>query len=250
MTHDPTTHDPTTHDTAVSHGGHGAPLLRQLGRDTAYVLVGLPLAMLTFTLAVSGLALGAGLLITVAGLPVLAATLHLARGFATLERARVGTVVHRTVVHRPPAAEIYRRTPPGAGWWRRTVTLLTDGQVWLDVLHAIARLPVSLATFTVAITWWCTAAAGLTYWFWHRWLPSGPDHTDLAELLGLGEAATTRVWFHSALGITFAATLPWVMRLCALSEAALGRGLLIRVAELRQRGIGSQREAMILGRGH
>ncbi|HEY0697715.1 MAG TPA: sensor domain-containing protein, partial [Micromonospora sp.] len=50
-------------------------LLRQLGVDTQYVLLGLPLSVITLVVSVVGFALGMGLLVTVVGLPVLVGTL-------------------------------------------------------------------------------------------------------------------------------------------------------------------------------
>lgn len=216
----------------------GRRLVRQLGHDTAYVLLGLPLGIVAFVLAVAGLSIGAGLLITVAGVPVLVGTLYVARGFAVLERARIVPVLHR-----PPVAVGYRTAPPGAGRWRRLVTPLGDGQAWLDLLHAIVRLPVSVAAFAVALSWWLVAAGGLSYWFWQRWLPVDPDSTDLPELLGLSDTPTVRIWFYSLLGVACVATLPWVVRMTALAEAVLARGLLTAVAQLRQQVSGLAAQA-------
>ena len=64
--------------------------LRRLGRDTLYVLTGFPLAVLAFTVVLSGLATSVGLLITLVGIPLAVLTLLAARGLATVERARQG----------------------------------------------------------------------------------------------------------------------------------------------------------------
>ena len=69
--------------------------LAQLGIDTGYVLLGFPIAIAAFVLVVTGLALGAGLLVIWVGVPVLALTLLAARGLATVERAQLPAVLER-----------------------------------------------------------------------------------------------------------------------------------------------------------
>ena len=59
--------------------------IRQLGVDTGFVLLGLPLAIASFVVVVTGLSAGLGLLITVIGVPVLAATLLADRHLAVLQ---------------------------------------------------------------------------------------------------------------------------------------------------------------------
>lgn len=62
----------------------------RLGADTRYVLTGFPVALAALTLCVTGFSLGLGLAVVWAGVPILAATLMWARGFAAVERARLG----------------------------------------------------------------------------------------------------------------------------------------------------------------
>src|SRR5262249_28158671 len=64
----------------------GAYADRRTYRAAAYFLLGLPLGILEFVLLVTGLSLGLGLLITLLGIPVLLATLLLARTLASFER--------------------------------------------------------------------------------------------------------------------------------------------------------------------
>jgi hypothetical protein len=64
--------------------GRLAPIPRPavMARDFAYLALGLPLGIAAFTIALTGLALSAGLMITLAGIPVLAATLLAVRALA------------------------------------------------------------------------------------------------------------------------------------------------------------------------
>src|SRR5215813_12504728 len=106
--------------------------LRQLGTDTAYLLLGFPIAVVGFVVVFTLFTTGTGLLITVVGIPILVAAMYAARGFADLERLRIPPVLRRDAP-RPR----YRRARPDAGGWRKLVTPLADGQSWLDLLHAI-----------------------------------------------------------------------------------------------------------------
>lgn len=65
-----------------------APVEGRTWREFGYLLLGLPLSLLYFSLAITGVTLGAGLLVTFLGIPVLAGVLAMCRGFGRVERAR------------------------------------------------------------------------------------------------------------------------------------------------------------------
>lgn len=217
-----TAHAPST--PAPERGAFGRTL-RQVGIDTAYVLVGFPLGIAGFVILVTGVSLGGGLLITLLGIPVLVATIYVARAFAEIERVRVPAVLRR-----PRVRARYKSAAEG---WRKMVAPLGDVQSWLDVLHGIVRFPVSVAAFSVVFTWWVTALAGLTVGLWDWAIPRGEENTDLPELLGLGSGTGTRILFYMAVGLFAALTLPIVVRACAIAEAWLAYGMLNGVAGLR-----------------
>jgi signal transduction histidine kinase len=194
------------------------------------VLVGMPLAMITFTVLITGFSMGVGLAVTVLGLPVLIATLFVARGFATIERARVAPVLRKRLPH-----PRYRRVDSGAGFWRRIFVPLADGQAWLDLVHGIFRLVPSIVAFTFVLTWWAGALGGLTYPLWDWALPHPDTNQDLPELLGFGTGANVRILFNFLAGVFFAITLYPVVRGSALLEAQFARGLLSGISELRER---------------
>jgi signal transduction histidine kinase len=206
------------------------PMLRQLAADTGYVLLGFPIAVASFVVLITGLALGVGLGITVIGLPILAGALYAARGFADIERLRMPRVLRQDRV-RP----YYRSAEEGASVWRRVITPIIDSQSWLDLAHGIIKFPIALFSFIVTITWWAGAIGGCLYWSYAWAIPNGPDDQDLAELLGLGDSIGARIAMYSAFGIFFLITLPVVVRGCALLEASFGKGLLTGVAEMRNR---------------
>ena len=204
-------------------------LLHRLGQDTLYILVGFPLGLVTLIVCLVGFAYGVSTAIIWMGVPVLVGTIMLARGFATVERARMAPVLGRRLPH-----PVYKRAPREASIARRLFVPLSDGQSWLDLLHGIFRFLPSTIAFAFAVAWWAGALGGLTFPLWDWSIPRGPDNQDLPELLGLGTAYSTRVVFHMAIGFFFAGTLLPVIRGLALLEAGFARGLLSGVNELRE----------------
>ena len=85
-------------------------VLLRLAADTRYALLSFPLAIVGFVLVVTGLSLGAGLLVTVVGIPVAAVTLRAARGIAVTDRAWMANVLKN-----PPAPPRYYTAPADAG---------------------------------------------------------------------------------------------------------------------------------------
>src|SRR5919201_1083884 len=81
---------PTT--TPLSWGALGAGA-RRLGLDTLYLVLGLPMGILTFTVVVTGWSLSLGLAITLIGIPVALLTVALSRGLASVERHRAALVL-------------------------------------------------------------------------------------------------------------------------------------------------------------
>ncbi|SDY84440.1 Signal transduction histidine kinase [Geodermatophilus africanus] len=197
--------------------------LRQLGVDTGYSLLALPLAVAAFVVVVTGLSAGAGLLVVWIGVAVLAGTLLAARGLAGVERAWLPAVLGRELP-RPaylPAGE--------GGAVRRLTAPLRDPQCWLDALHGLLRFPFAVLAFVVTVTWWAGALGGLTYGLWDWALPDAstdPDNSDLLELLGLESSSWSRIFSYTLVGAVFAVLLPFVVRGAALLQAQLGRALL------------------------
>ena len=171
--------------------------------EAAYLLTGLPISVASFTILMTGLCVSISSIILL-GLPWAIATLWVARGFARLERARIGALGF----HLAPAA--YHTRGRGIRSW---LSVLRDTQSWLDVLHGIVVMPMSLLTCIVVFFWWLLAFFGLAYW-WITVLfhPSG---NTLFEALGPQadpvEVAVTTLFgallFISAPTITHWATL-------------------------------------------
>ncbi|MDR8408422.1 sensor domain-containing protein [Nonomuraea sp. 3-1Str] len=199
-------------------------LRHRIASDTRYTLLGLPTALASFALVVTGVAAGLGSAVAVVGLLVLAATALLARNVADSERAALADVLRRPVT-RP----VYARPPVGAGWWRRTLNPLTSAQTWMDLLYGILALPFAIVSFVVTTVWWAGAIAGLTFPL-YGWIIAGIPGFDggLPQLLGLGSGTTTFVLFNTAVGALFALTLAPAVRGAALFRAVPAQILLGR----------------------
>lgn len=213
-------------------------MLRRLVRRSIYLLTGFPLALAAFVAVVTGLSLGAGLLITVVGIFVLTIALVVARGFATVERARLVLLMDSR-----PAPMVYRRAEPGDGWLKRVTLPLRDPQSWRDAIHALVAFPVAVAVWVVAVTWWTVALGGLSYLWWGWTVSSDPDNDDLPGLLGLGSGFATRVIFWTAAGALAAVSLPLVIAGASRLYATIGEVLLVAPARRRH-----QVDSLIEGR--
>ena len=151
--------------------------------DVAYLILGLPLGIVSFTVAVTGLSLAGGLLITLVGIPVLLITLLACRGLAAVERARAALVLGEPV---PGAEKPWKRD----GAWETTKAILGDPGAWRDLLWAVVLMPIGIATFTIAVTVWSTALGLLTSPLWYWALPDDSDDTiPLLDSTSLGWSA-------------------------------------------------------------
>ena len=193
--------------------------LSRLGADSGYNLLRFPLGIAAFVAVVTGLSLGAGLLVIWVGVAVLAVALLVARGFASVERAMLPTVLSHAV-----PAPVYLRADGSRV--RRMTTPLRDPQTWLDALHGIVAFPFAILGFVVTVTCWSGVLGGLTYWAWDWALPRDRGHSDLPDLLGFGDTATMRITFYTVGGVVFALILPFAVRGTALLQARLSRVLL------------------------
>ncbi|KAA0081037.1 sensor histidine kinase [Mycolicibacterium sp. P9-64] len=204
--------------------------VRQLAIDSGYTLLGFPLAMASFVVAVTGLSAGLGTLVVLVGIPVLGCTLLLARLFADIERLRIPAVLRR-----PRTRPIYRSAQKGDGIWKRMFTPLSQTQSWLDLVHAIVHLPIAVAAFSIVVSWWASAIGGTLSFAWDWSIPRGPDNQSLAELIGLGDSTFARIGLQTTIGLVCLITLPVVVRGCALISAGFSRLLLTGIAEMRQK---------------
>jgi Putative sensor len=114
-------------------------------RILVYLILGLPLGILDFVLVVTGLSLGLGLFITLLGIPVLVATLLVAKSLATFERRLAWAMLDAPM----PRLSIRREEGRGS-LWRRLSVLGTSRRTWSEVAFLLLRLPLGVLGFMIA----------------------------------------------------------------------------------------------------
>jgi len=156
--------------TAGTPGGGGIwrvlaePLRLRTWTATIYLLASMFVGLAWFTIVVTGLSLGAGLLIVWVGVLVLALTLLAWRGGAWLERRWVKAMLGVAI------PEPYRPLPAGSLWQRARV-LAGDPATWKDLAYLVLLFPLGLLWFVVTTTLWGLALGLLTAPLWY-WVPS------------------------------------------------------------------------------
>ncbi|WP_033219310.1 sensor domain-containing protein [Kitasatospora phosalacinea] len=161
---------------ATAPGGHPdrpgfwrAPFSRETFQEFGFVLTGLPMAVLGFTLVVTLFCTGLGLAVTVIGLPVLALLLAVARGLGGAERLRIRTMLGEELPA-PPELTVRRE-----GAWGRITARLADPAGWKAAVHQFAMLPWAIFSFTVSTVFftlgWSLALFPVYQWVFRRYTP-------------------------------------------------------------------------------
>jgi hypothetical protein len=104
-------------------------------------LLGLPLGLAYFTWLVTGLAVGAGLGITIVGLPILTLVLASVRPLLAAERTLANTLLGTDL----PRAGL---APRGDGWLGKLKAYWTDATTWRGIGYLLARFPLGTLAFT------------------------------------------------------------------------------------------------------
>ena len=191
--------------------------LDQFRRDNVYLLSGLPLALVSFTAVTVATSLAVSLALVVIGVPLLALSLSLARGFTGIERLRL-----RALGMEVPDAAGPVATRTG---WDGQLDAARDRRSWQAVLHAVVTFPIVATTWSLTVGWWATALGGLSYPLWRGALPDGPDDQGLAELLGF-TSTSADLALHIGIGVAFALTLVPAIRALAGLQAGLSRAFI------------------------
>ncbi|MCF3133085.1 sensor histidine kinase [Streptomyces olivochromogenes] len=219
-----------------------APIEARSRREFAYVLLSLPVGILMFVYAVTMMSLGAGLLVTFLGVPVLAAGLAGCRGLGVLERARARGLLGLEVAEPEPLPQ----RKPGVMAWMGAV--LKNGTSWRHLLYAVLQFPWAVFSFVVAVNFWAYGWALLTYplWFWLFPMYGGQGGLQL-----YGDAHHSvyldnpfEITVTALVGLLFTLATPWIVRALTTVDRVLVHGLLgpsrlaTRVVELESdRGI-------------
>jgi signal transduction histidine kinase len=181
-------------------------------------VVGVVLAVVSFTIVVTGVVCGVALLpIALSGLPILGLTARFADGFAAVERARFGFLLGVGI----PAWG----ADPARGY--RVLLIpkrgtLTGRATRGREAYAVLRLPVSVATFTLTVVVWTVGVVGLTLPVYARELPGGGPSINGNLIHG----GTALLWGSAVVGLLVLLAAPPLTRGLASADAALARWLL------------------------
>ncbi|WP_329434269.1 sensor domain-containing protein [Streptomyces sp. NBC_01280] len=222
--------------------GLRAPFEARTFRELGYLLLSLPLSVITFVYAVTMVSLGAGLLITFLGIPVLAGALAGARGFASMERARARALLGIDVGTPGPL----RPRANGPMAWMGA--LLKSGESWRNLLYTVVHFPWAVFAFNVALVFWTVGWSLLTYPLW-QWV--FPMYAGQGGIQLYGDGAHNiyldnpfEITVTAAVGLLITLATPWIIRALASVDRALVSGLLgpsrlaTRVVELESdRGV-------------
>jgi hypothetical protein len=168
----------------------------------AYLVLNLPIGIVSFVFTVTMLSVGFGTAIVWVGLAVLAFAILGCRGFAELERTRAHAMLGTYI------ASPYRPLPDSGGRWPAR---LKDPATWKDMAYCVLLLPIGIAEFTIVITSWATG-------LWLTLLP--------IVFVWLPADWRPELWHHVVFD-SWPMTLPWaaVGMLILAAAIALTRGL-------------------------
>ncbi|MFF8770205.1 sensor domain-containing protein [Kitasatospora sp. NPDC015120] len=146
-----------------------APFTSYFYREVGFTLTGLPLAVAGFVVAVALFSLGLGTVVTVLGLPVLAALTSAARGFGALERARVRGLLALDV----PAPAPVRAVRPGV--WGAITARIADAAGWKAVLYQVVMFPWAILSMVMSLVFLCVGWVLALYPVYHWVFPRYVD---------------------------------------------------------------------------
>ena len=190
-------------------------MLQGVGRNLATLVGTFAVAVAAFVACVALFSTGVGLAVVVVGLFVLLAALVVAGWAARMDRA----LLAYAGVELPPTR--YPELGPGV---RGSLRRLAHPQSWRALLHVLVDFPVSIFSFSLAVSWIAGGLGGVTYWFWRQWLPA--DNSGLPALLGY-PGRFAELAFNSAVGLVLLLTTPWVLRGLVRLHGAVGYALLV-----------------------
>jgi len=116
-------------------------------RNLAYLLLGLPLGTLWFSVLVTLASVSVSMLVVaLLGIPLLIGTWYAVRAFANVERAVTSALLEQHLDQAPMAAGV------SGNLWVRLRDMSRDRARWRELGYLMLRFPAGIATFTLAVT--------------------------------------------------------------------------------------------------
>jgi signal transduction histidine kinase len=182
------------------------PTPLQTLKESAHLLLDLPIGIATFTILVTLVSTGMSTLVIIVGFPLLLATAFVVRWIANLERARVRMLLDA------PDLQPVAWPGPGEPFLQRLWICAKDPTIWKEAFYELALMPWGIATFTITVVLWTTAFAG-TFFFTYFW--ALPESFPWYEVLGITVG-----------GLVLMVVGPWIIHGIALLGRTLSRALL------------------------
>ncbi|MGV8912439.1 MAG: sensor histidine kinase [Rhodoglobus sp.] len=220
-----------TTQTAVKPRNPYWQLWRSTPKEVLYLMLGFPIAMTGFGVAISLVATGIGTLaIFLIGFFVMILALYVGRGFGLVHVVLLEWA-GRKKLERPDWQD--DRAATGFGGWLSAT--LGNPHYWLYLLHTtILGFVLTIITWTISFVWLIVGLTGLSAWFIRGQVDGENSDWSLGEwffgLLGIDttgwnlEVADNIVAL--AVGLIFIATLPFVTRGLVMTQWWLARGTL------------------------
>jgi hypothetical protein len=132
-----------------------SPLRRFLGvvarpdsyRNIAFLLIGLPLGTVWFTVLITGVSVALSMLVVaLIGIPMLLGLWYVTRAFANVERGVAKSLLGRQL------SRSSMNAPHRGNLWVRLRSMSRDRERWRELGYVILRFPIGVATFTAAVT--------------------------------------------------------------------------------------------------
>ncbi|WP_326620087.1 sensor domain-containing protein [Streptomyces decoyicus] len=205
--------------------GLRAPFSGRTWREFLYLLLSLPIAIVMFTYAIVVIALGAGLLVTFLGIPVLAGGLAGSRALGGLERLRARALLGLDVAEPEPV----RPSKPSLMGWVGAV--LKSGASWRHLLYSLLHFPWALFSFIFSVTFWTLGWGLLAYPLWRWTFPAYLDQPgiqmwDDGHGNGLSLDAPADIVVTSGAGLLLVLAGPWVIHGLTQMDRVMVHGLL------------------------
>lgn len=116
-------------------------------RNLGYLLLGLPLGTIWFSVLISALSVGLSMLVVaLLGVPLLLGTWYVIRAFANVERGTANALLGHRIAAAPMAS------PNRGNMWVRLRSMSGDRDRRRELAYLMLRFPVGIATFTIALT--------------------------------------------------------------------------------------------------
>ena len=187
-----------------------------------YLMLHLPLGILYFVALVTGFSLGAGLAITIIGIPLLVAMIFITYIMGDLDR-RMTSLLLGVQIAKPEARPSDK---DGAG--AILVAQLRSLQFWKELGYLLMKLPLGVVSFTVAVTFVSVSLALIATPFIITYVPDAQVMLWNVLIDTMQEAVVTSVagLIFGAVSVLiingFAKVMGWI------SVWALGRGDLVQ----------------------